>query len=78
MKATTPRLVLRCVHLLLAIPILGYVYSPFEAIPDYSFRVRYIFVPLLALSGLLMWLGRFGRRSAARTSDCSLPTRPVA
>ncbi len=46
---------LRWIHLLMAVPILGYVYSPFDQIPDYAPPTRFVFVPILVLTGLGMW-----------------------
>jgi hypothetical protein len=41
------RSILRWVHLIFTIPILGYVYSPFEELPNYAPVVRLVFVPVL-------------------------------
>jgi len=60
------RTICRWVHLVLAIPILGYIYSPFDKIPDYAFRTRFIFVPIMVLSGLWMWKGHVVRRLLSR------------
>jgi len=51
------RSILRWIHLVLSIPILGYIYSPFEEIPKYAPAVRFVFLPLIVLSGLWMWKG---------------------
>ena len=51
------RTVIRWLHLLLTIPIIGYIYSPFEVIPSYAFPTRFIFLPVMLLSGLWMWKG---------------------
>jgi thiosulfate reductase cytochrome b subunit len=56
------RTVFRWIHLLLSIPILGYIYSPFDKLPLYAFRTRVIFVPIMILSGLWMWKGHVVRR----------------
>jgi len=53
------RTILRWVHLIFAIPILGYIYSPFEEIPNYASAVRFVFVPVIVLSGLWMYAGVF-------------------
>ena len=53
----TTRQILRCMHILLSIPIYGYIYSPFKNLPQYAFPTRYIFFPLMVLTGLLMWKG---------------------
>lgn len=51
------RTIFRWIHLVLAIPILGYIYSPFDKLPAYAFKTRFIFVPAMVLSGLWMWKG---------------------
>jgi predicted tellurium resistance membrane protein TerC len=61
-SAGTQRVIFRWVHLILAIPIIGYVYSPFEQLPNYAPVVRYIAIPVLAVTGLLMWKGHLLRR----------------
>ena len=62
MTAINKRILVRWLHIVIAIPIIGYVYSPFEAIPDYAPLVRFIFLPLMVLSGLWMWKGHKVRR----------------
>ncbi len=56
------RVVARWVHIFLAIPIIGYVYSPFEQLPNYAPMTRFVFMPLIALAGLWMWKGHVVRR----------------
>jgi hypothetical protein len=51
------RTVYRWIHIILAIPIYGYLYSPFDKLPLYAFPTRFIFFPLMVLTGLLMWKG---------------------
>ena len=68
MTEATKRSIVRCVHLILAIPILGYIYSPFEKLPDYAPRTRFVFVPLMVLSGLWMWKGQVVRRLISKRS----------
>ena len=53
----TKRSILRWIHLIFTIPILGYVYSPFVELPNYAPVVRFIAVPVIVLSGLWMWKG---------------------
>mgnify|MGYP001557378266 FL=1 len=62
MNDAVKRAILRSIHLLFSIPILGYIYSPFEKIPLYAPATRYFFVPVLVLSGLWMWKGHLLRR----------------
>jgi hypothetical protein len=52
----------RWIHIVFSIPILGYIYSPFEELPKYADRVRFVVVPVMLLSGLWMWKGHVLRR----------------
>lgn len=60
------RTTLRWIHIVLAIPIYGYIYSPFEKLPQYAFPTRFVFFPLMVLTGLLMWKGHLVRRLFAK------------
>ena len=62
MTQGTKRSIVRSIHLILAIPIVGYIYSPFDQIPNYAPLVRFVFFPLLVVSGLWMWKGHVIRR----------------
>src|SRR3974377_572640 len=53
----TKRTILRWIHLIFGIPVLGYIYSPFEEIPNYAPAVRFVFVPVIVLSGFWMYSG---------------------
>jgi hypothetical protein len=64
----TMRSIVRSIHLIFSIPILGYIYSPFEEIPNYAPATRFVFVPVLVLSGLWMWKGHVLRRLISRRS----------
>ena len=66
MKEATKRSILRWIHLVLAIPIVGYVYSPFQELPNYAPVVRFVSIPVLALTGLWMWKGPAIRRLASK------------
>jgi hypothetical protein len=52
MSDATKRSVLRWTHIIFGIPIVGYIYSPFEQIPNYAPIVRYVALPVIVLSGL--------------------------
>jgi hypothetical protein len=69
MKEATKRSIVRWIHLVLSIPILGYIYSPFERLPDYAPRVRFVVVPVMVLSGLWMWKGHVLRRLISKRSE---------
>ena len=53
------RSILRWIHLIFAIPLIGYIYSPFAELPNYASVVRYIAFPVILLSGLWMYAGIF-------------------
>jgi thiosulfate reductase cytochrome b subunit len=69
MKDATRRSIVRWIHIVVAIPILGYVYSPFEKLPDYAPATRFVFLPVMVLSGLWMWKGHVVRRLFSRRAD---------
>jgi hypothetical protein len=62
------RSILRWIHIVFGIPIIGYIYSPFEEIPQYAPAVRFVFVPVLLLSGFWMWKGHVVRRLISKRS----------
>jgi hypothetical protein len=74
MKEATKRSIVRWMHIVFAIPILGYIYSPFEQIPNYAAPTRFVFVPALVLSGLWMWKGHVLRRLISKR----LPNKTTA
>ena len=72
MKAATKRSILRWIHLVIAIPILGYIYSPFAELPSYAAVTRFVFAPVIifagywmysavifAIIGVALWLGAY-------------------
>jgi hypothetical protein len=62
------RTICRWIHLFFSIPILGYIYSPFDKLPSYAPKTRYVFVPIMILSGLWMWKGHVVRRLLSKRS----------
>jgi hypothetical protein len=63
------RTIVRLIHLILSIPILGYIYSPFDKLPAYAPKTRYVFFPLMVLTGLWMWKGHVVLRLFRRTPE---------
>jgi hypothetical protein len=51
------RVIFRWIHIVLSIPIVGYIYSPFDKIPQYAPATRYVFLPTMVVTGLWMWKG---------------------
>jgi hypothetical protein len=68
MKDATKRSILRSIHIVFSIPILGYIYSPFDKIPTYAPATRFVFLPVMVLSGLWMWKGHVLRRLISKRS----------
>jgi thiosulfate reductase cytochrome b subunit len=57
MSSATTRSILRWIHIIITIPIFGYIYGPASEVQQYAPAVRYVFVPLIVLSGLWMYAG---------------------
>jgi hypothetical protein len=53
------RSILRWIHLIFTIPVIGYVYSPLAELPSYAPVVRFVSIPMLILSGFWMYAGVF-------------------
>ena len=53
----TKHSILRWIHLIFAIPTLGYIYSPFAQLPNYPAVTRFVFAPLIILAGYWMYAG---------------------
>jgi len=66
MSAATQRTICRWIHIIVGIPILGYIYSPFQKLPDYAPATRFVFLPIMILTGLWMWKGHLVRRLFSR------------
>lgn len=67
MRANFPsRSILRWIHIIIGIPIYGYIYSPFDKLPQYATPTRYVFFPVMVATGLLMWKGHLLSRLVAK------------
>src|SRR6266478_1430026 len=58
-SSTAKRSILRWIHLVVTIPILGYIYEPASEVQQYAGAVRFIFIPVIILSGYWMFSGVF-------------------
>ncbi len=68
MNQGTLRLIFRWIHIVFSIPILGYIYDSPSDTPNYATTVRFVFVPVIVLSGLWMWKGHVLRRLVSKRS----------
>src|SRR5712664_4050733 len=62
MKEASKRSIIRWIHIIFGIPILGYIYDSPSDTPNYASTVRYVLLPVLLLPGLWMWKGHVLRR----------------
>jgi hypothetical protein len=62
MTEPAKRSLFRWVYIVCGIPMLGYIYDSPSDTHNYAFSVRYVFLPVLLLSGLWMWKGHVVRR----------------
>ena len=56
MKPSTKRLILRILHLVSIIPLLGYVYQPVAEAAQYQRFTQLVFIPLAMLTGYWMYM----------------------
>jgi hypothetical protein len=69
MNPVTQHTIFRWIHLVFGLPILGYIYGPPEEVIPYAPMFRFVFVPVLVLSGLWMWKGHLVTRLFAHKSS---------
>ena len=62
MNQGTQRLIIRWIHILFGLPLIGFVYGPPAETEQYRPMFQYLFVPVLLLSGFWMWKGHLVRR----------------
>jgi hypothetical protein len=68
MKQSTKRSILRWIHIVFGLTIVGFVYGPPEEVAPYRDNFRFFFVPAILLTGLWLWKGEaikrlFGKKS---------------
>jgi hypothetical protein len=71
MSAALERKIIRWMHIILSIPIVGYIYGPVAQTFYGSRAVKWVFLPVIVLSGLWLWKGHIVKRwfRSARVSD---------
>jgi len=62
MKAATERKIIRWIHLLGSIPILGLIYGPVGQIPNAVLAIQRVLMPMIIISGLWLWKGHHIRK----------------
>jgi hypothetical protein len=62
MTAATERKIIRWIHIIISIPIVGLIYGPVGEQPQAVNAIRFVFFPILVLSGLWMWKGHWFKK----------------
>ena len=68
MKEATKRAILRWIHIVFGLTIIGYIYGPPEEVLSYRDNFRFVFVPVILVTGFWMWKGHVLRRLFSKRS----------
>jgi hypothetical protein len=56
------RTILRWIHIVIGLPLIGFVYGPPAETEQYRYMFQYVFMPVLLVSGAWMWKGHVVER----------------
>lgn len=62
MTAALERTLIRWMLIILSVPVLGYIYGPNENRLYTTAPVKWIFLPLIVLSGFWLWKGHWFKK----------------
>lgn len=62
MKAATERKIIRWLHIIASIPIIGYIYGPVKNFPNAVHAIQWVIFPLIVVSGLWLWKGHLAKK----------------
>ena len=62
MKASMERLLMRCLHLILSIPLVALIYGPMQEASSAEVPLRWIFATIILASGVWIWNGTLIRK----------------
>lgn len=57
MNAATKRSILRWVHIVFGLTLIGFVYGPPAETEPYRYMFQYVFMPAILISGFWLWKG---------------------
>ena len=77
MKGATERKIIRCMHLLLSIPVLGYIYGPVATLTYPALATKFIFLPIIVLSGFWLWKGHWIKRQLRRKTSRTFERKSI-
>ena len=72
MKASTERKIIRWIHIIASIPIIGYIYGPVKNLPHAVTAIQWVLFPLIVVSGLWLWKGHWVRKWWRKKNKLSL------
>jgi hypothetical protein len=62
MKAAVERKIIRWIHIIGSIPIIGMIYGPVADIPQAVRVIQWVIFPLIVFSGLWLWKGHLVKK----------------
>jgi hypothetical protein len=68
MSSAARHSILRWIHLVFGLTIIGYIYGPPDEVLPYRDNFRFFFVPVIILTGFWMWKGQAVRRLFSKKS----------
>ena len=68
MKASTERKIIRWIHIIFSIPVIGLIYGPVAENPYAVTAIRWVIFPIIVLSGFWMWLGHLLKKRLRKKS----------
>ncbi|MDB5324688.1 MAG: hypothetical protein JWM57_257, partial [Phycisphaerales bacterium] len=68
MSNATQRTICRWIHIVFGLSIVAYIYGPPEEVVQYRDNFRFVFVPVIVLSGFWMWKGHVLLRPFSKKS----------
>ena len=72
MKAATERKIIRWLHIITSIPLIGFVYGPLQESSYGVFALKWVLFPLVVLSGFWMWKGHLVRKWMKKKKQLSI------
>jgi hypothetical protein len=72
MKAATERKIIRWLHIIASIPIIGYIYGPVSNFPNAVIMIKWVLFPLIVLSGLWLWKGHLVKKWVRKKRSATL------
>ena len=68
MKASTERKIIRWIHIIFSIPVIGLIYGPVAENPYAVTAIRWVIFPIIVLSGFWLGLGHLLKKRIRKNS----------